>query len=57
MAHDCAGRTACLGWPRSPKLSAMAVIERADFATVLERAIEGSGKANAIKQLAPPEPE
>jgi hypothetical protein len=35
----------------------MAVIERADFATVLERAIEGSGKANAIKQLAPPEPE
>jgi hypothetical protein len=35
----------------------MAVIERADFATVLERAIERSGKANAIKQLAPPEPE
>jgi hypothetical protein len=38
----------------SPKLSAMAIVERSDFAEMLDRAIARSGQAKA---LAPPEPE
>jgi hypothetical protein len=35
----------------SPKLSAMAIVERSDFATMLDRAIERSGKGAEVKQL------
>ena len=35
----------------SPKLSAMAIVERSDFATMLDKAIERSGKSAEVKQL------
>ena len=35
----------------SPKLSATAIITREDFATMLERAVERSGQASAMKQI------
>jgi len=35
----------------SPKLSAMAIVERSDFATLLEKAIERSGKGQEVKSI------
>ena len=35
----------------SPKLSAMAIVERSDFATMLDRAIERSGNGAKVKQI------
>mgnify|MGYP001441070054 CR=1 FL=1 len=35
----------------SPKLSAMAIVERSDFATMLDKAIERSGKGAEVKQI------
>jgi hypothetical protein len=35
----------------SPKLSAMAIVERSDFASMLDRAIERSGKSAEVKQI------
>jgi hypothetical protein len=35
----------------SPKLSAMAIVERSDFASMLDKAIERSAKARDIREI------
>ena len=48
MARRMKAAEAILGYYH-PKLSAMAIVERSDFATMLDRAIQRSGKV--VKQI------
>jgi hypothetical protein len=50
MARRMKAAEAILGYYH-PKLSAVAIVERNDFATMLDRAIARSGKGEEVKQI------